>query len=187
MRTFYKTNLQNLCNHRLVGDSAIDTGLDGIYIDRADWRLTGAQNIDGIDFDFYTGEKDNVECDRQVLRVSAAADRLHIAGFSYWGETTEQFRIVYADGTSENVTVPFMDWAKSAQERYWSGEWDGGDIETVYHCVSSGVAIHVIYMHRATVELHGKSPIEEIVFPDNFFVHVFALTLEKNREDNENA
>lgn len=183
MRTFYKADLRELCNHKLIGDSAIGTGIDGIYIDRADWRLTGSQNIDGIDFDFYMGDKDNVECDRQVLPVSAAADRLHVVGFAYWGETTEQFRIVYEDGSEETVAVSFMDWSRTKQNRYWNCEWKGGDIKEVYHCISSGALTHVIYWYRMSAALHGHSPVKEIVFPDNFFVHVFALTLENSEEE----
>ena len=180
MRMFYKADLRNICNNKLIGDGDKNIGLDGIYVKKADWGLNGNKTINGTDFSFSIEDFDNVECYKQVLPVSATADFLHIIGFAYWGETTELFRVEYSDGTEERVAVSLPDWSASMQNYPWNDICRCGDVETVYSCQSSGAMLHTIYLHRATVELHGISPVKEIIFPDNFLFHVFALTLENS-------
>ena len=182
MSVFHKINLDGLCDHKLIYDTPFvsqkECGLDGIYIDKGDVRISEYATTDGIDFRFVFGKFDNVVCNGQTVSVSARADKLHIIGFSYWGETCEFFRMVYDDGTEERINVPFMDWSHSVQEHAPWMLCDKENIQTVIRCISSGAATHIIYFHHIVVDLNGCTALQKIVMPNNFFIHVFAMTVE---------
>lgn len=185
MNEYYKIDLRDICNHKLIYDK--DTpfekreGLDGIYINLEDMHIHSAETFDGVEFDFNLKEFDNVICNGQSISVGMKADRLHIIGFSYWGDANDYLQAIYNDNDIAFVKVHFLDWSHRNMGS-WDEECASSKIKTVQQVISSGEMIHIIYFHCITVEFNGTKTLTELVLPDNFWLHIFAMTLEKAQE-----
>lgn len=186
MSRLYTIDLQDYCNHRLIYDDSVPPecreGLDGIYLAANDLRVKPDDTMDGVDFAFHFGTYDNVVCAGQKLPIGIQADRLHMIGFAYWGNTNEVFAAEYADGSVEYLKIPFVDWS-CFFSNWWMDPAKYGEVTTVRRMLSSGKQEHLVYFHHSVVELDGSKVLERLVFPDNFWVHVFAVTLEDGRSD----
>ena len=183
--SFYPIDLSQYCNHKLVysgvqeGDDD-SVGLDGEYIDEKDLKIKPNDEIGGVPFRFVFGDFDNVQCDGQTIKVDQFANRLHVLGFAYWGDTFDIVRIRYCDGAEEPLKIPFIDWAHKASEDYRDRAFFGKNIFSARYMITSGKGDHLACLHHCILDLAGNSAIEEIILPDNLFLHVTAITLEKN-------
>lgn len=167
-----KINLKEIFNHKFIYEeiSNNNLGLDGTYI--------LDQDLNDIDcFNISKEELDNVVCNNQILQINNYVDKLHILGFSYWGSTNEYFEIKYQDGY-ESVKIPFVDWVMKSSVNYRTISWYGENIETIKQVTSKGILIHTVNFHHSITKLDPKKMIKEIIFPDNFLIHIFAITLE---------
>lgn len=170
-------------NHQIVYDEVTDNihelGLDYIYILKQNMNIKSEDLIDGIEFNFNWCGKDNIVCERQHISVTnVKACKMHIVGFSYWGDANEIFQIVYENGEIEYINISFIDWAHKA-ERYGAISSLKDNINTARQIISSGAKIHLIFFHHSVLSINNRrKEIKEIILPDNFLIHIFAITLE---------
>ena len=170
---FLKINLKELFNHKFIYEDISDNnlGLEGTYVLQKDFN-----DIDF--FDMKQKKLDNVLCQNQILQLNKYVDKLHILGFSYWGSTNEYLEIKYFDETFEKVKVPFIDWVSKASINYRTISWYGENVKTIKQVKSCGEQKHTVNFHHSITKLDSKKMIKEIKFPDNFLIHIFAITLE---------
>ena len=185
MSVFQTIDLKPYCNHRLIYAQQLkasgcdaDEGIDGTYVLKKDLKFNKEDCMDGVDFLFSEGEYDNVVCERQRIEINAGGTKLHVVAFAYWGDTNEYFKIVFDDLSEELVKVPFVDWSHKFYRSFQNTIWAGENVTTPSIVISSGKLIHLIHFHHTVTELSGKK-IKEIILPDNMFIHIFAITLEK--------
>ena len=181
MSKYNKIDLKDICNHKLIygKETPLEKrkGLDDIYIAKESAHLSHLQTFDGIEFAFNLNGNDNIMCDGQKIHVGTKADRLHLIGFSYWGDTTDIFQAKYDDGDSDWLKISFVDWSHELGS--WGRARAYSEISTVHKVISSGAFIHIIHFYHITVELNGNKTLEEIILPNNFWLHIFAMTFEE--------
>lgn len=187
MNAFKALDISELCNHKLIYGKLPESkgyGLDGICILKEDFKLKDGKLSDGIDYRFYVGEEaDNIVCEGQELELNERVKAIHFIGFTYWGDACENFRLVYEDGTEEYVKVAFVDWSRSSQDcietRFLI---KNGSVTTAGICLSSGRIIHPVYFHHYGCRVNGDKKVRKMVFPDNMFMHIFAVTMEEEAD-----
>lgn len=185
MSSLKALDISELCNHKLIYGKLLETedyGLDNICILKEDFKFKDRETLDGIDFQFYVGEQaDNIACEAQQLEINERVKALHFIGFTYWGDTCEYFRLVYEDGTVEYMNIAFVDWSHDIQNDVeTSFLMKAGSVAKVGICISSGKMIHLIYFHHYTYRACSHKKLRKIIFPDNMFIHIFAVTIEKD-------
>ncbi len=177
----YKIDLSDYFNHRLVSDKKTrvndNIGLDGIYIAENDLRLSPQDESDDIEFGFKFGAADNVMCEGQHLPIALCADKLHILGFAYWGNTKDVFDAVYDDGSVDELAISFVDWSRPAVP-CWLDTEKPENISTYCKMLTSGNEEHIAHFHHSITALNANKTLKELVLPDNFWLHIIALTLE---------
>ena len=183
MKRFIPIDLREHYNHRLiyteVSGREEELGAEGIYILKSDLKIPEEAVLDGVEFRFAFGRFDNVLCERQRVAVDGRASAIHFIGFGHWGDTNEYFRIIYDDSDEELARVPFIDWVRKPYSDFNSTSWFGNNTTTAAYAISSGVeGPYLIHFHHMVAELTGRKRIKEILFPDNMFTHIFAMTLE---------
>ncbi len=187
MNSFFLLDLHEYCNHKLIygrepksiKDKA-DVGLDNIYILKSLLKINEKEAFNGIEFNFTLGQYDNIVCEGQSIPVETRGEKLHIIGFAYWGDINEYFRVVYEDGEADFLKIPFIDWSHPVRKNFYDVALYGKNIETVKKVPSSGAEMHFIHFHHSVSKLQGNKKIKEIILPDNMFIHIFAMTIEKN-------
>lgn len=185
MSKFYKARLKDFFNHKLIYDKSIPAekreGLDGIYIASENISIAPTAVSGGVEFDFDFGPYDNIMCESQRIPVRAEVGKLHIIGFSYWGNTDEYFQAEYDDGCCEWLKVHFADWAHK-NTIGWDSDSGPDNEKIAYSAISSGEMLHFIYFRHITVELNGNKTLKELVLPNNFWIHIFAMTFEEYKK-----
>ena len=185
MKVFKTIDLSPFCNHKLVyerlPDEGGEYGRDNICVLKEDFKFKERETIDGAEFAFSLSDFDNVVCDRQRIRIGERAERLHVIGFGYWGDIFEDFQLVYDDDSAAYLRVALPDWSHAGKGDVVSQFYlRDVDVRPARVVLSSGSQRHLIYFHYCTCEVDSQKPIREIVLPDNMFMHVFAISLEKN-------
>ena len=189
MKKFETVDLSEIINHKLIyGNIPLtnekEAGLDNIYILQEDNKFKPTEKIDGSEFHFHFGNYDNVLCEGQTLKIGKRIDKLHIIGFSYWGDAHEYFRVKNEQGQEKRLQISLADWSHpSDADTFTKKFFKGEKITTVRIVKSSGSANHLIYFHHYICETGINEPIQELILPDNMFMHIFAITLEMERED----
>lgn len=188
MRIFEKIDLKPFMNHKVIyeklPEEGTEFGLDNICILKEDFKFRREERINGIEFRFETGETDNIMCEKQSLKVGETIKKLHLVGFAYWGNIHDFLRIIYADGEEAMLKVGLADWSHSADAEIYIREFfKEDDISTAKIVLSSGRFSHLVYFHLFSGEVKADKPIREIILPDNMFMHIFAITLERESED----
>lgn len=180
---YHKINLDKYNNHKFIytskPNSKKEVGLDGTYILKQDLNYQIEEKIENIEFTFSFQRFDNIQCNKQRIQINKKARYLHIIGFSYWGSTNEFFEIIYQDGSSELIKVPFIDWLLKAANNYETIGWYGTNNTTVKQVLSKGSQINLINFHHSINKINNSKIIKEIILPDNFLIHIFGLTLEE--------
>lgn len=189
MKKFQTVDLSEIINHKLIYadiplTSEKESGLDNIYILQEDNRLKESEQIDGVEFHFHFGNYDNVLCEGQTLKIGKRINKLHIIGFSYWGDAHEYFRIKDGQGQEKRRQISLADWSHPSDvDTFTKKFFKGEKITTVRIVKSSGRDSHLIYFHHYICEIGINEPIQELILPDNMFMHIFAITLETESED----
>lgn len=191
MSEFKKLPLSSVCNHKLIYGSqdniGEDIGIEGTYIAESDMKIKSSDIVDGIPFDICFDSFDNIECDGQQIAVDFAAERLHVLGFSLWCDVHSVIKLVYADGSTHCVKVPFIEWRCINEFEWFDIAAVGGDIKS--HCViSSGKQSQPVYFHHIAVDIPNPERIKGIILPENFCLHIFSITLESvstSKEENK--
>lgn len=190
MKNFKSLDISKLCNHKLIYEELPEKGeygLDGICILKEDFKLKDKTLLDGVKFDFYLGETaDNVISEGQEIEINEKAEKLHFLGFAYWGDASEGMKIEYGDGEEETKEIAFVDWSWKAEDSIETQILKKeGEIRTAEICLSSGQLVHPVYIHHYECKINGDKRIRKIVLPDNMFMHIFAMTLEKEFDSDE--
>jgi len=135
-------------------------------------------------------KQDNAFCDGQTIDVpDVPCDRVAIAGTCGWGIYKEDFRLEFADGTVDYAMAKFYDqnWAaKPAIEA--SMDWDAAEYTDYNHILASYEKSDIeqheprykecyIYYYITDIKTKGRR-LRRIIFPDNMFMNIFAITLE---------
>ena len=168
------TDLKKQFNHKFIYEKEVlknEIGLDGTYVLK--------EELNDIEyFNIGTDELDNIVCENQIIEINNYVDKLHILGFSYWGSTSEYLEIRYQDETVEKIKIPFIDWVMKSSVNYRTISWYGENIKTIKQVTSKGLLKHTVNFHHSITKLVSKKMIKEIKLPDNFLIHIFAITLE---------
>ena len=182
MIEFKKLSLCSICNHKLVYgcQDKIDEeiGIEGTYIAENDMKIKTSDIVDGVEFDICQGKFDNIECDGQHIDVDFHANRLHLIGFALWCNVYSVIKIVYSDGTTRCVKIPFINWIHTYEFNWLDIASVGGDV--ISHAViASGKEQNPVFLHHVSVDIPNTNKIQKIILPENFCLHIFAITLEK--------
>ena len=184
MKRFFLIDLKEYYNHKMVYEQLPkenveqEFGLDNTCILKSDVKLEEHDTLDDIEFGFSFGQFDNVVCDRQKIEINATATKLHLIGFSYWGDTTEHFKVIYEDLSEEIIWVPFIDWSHKSYNALRNIAWNEKNLSTARTVITSGVLTNLAYFHHVICEIKKGKIIKQIVLPNNIFTHIFAITLE---------
>ena len=186
MREFIQLDIKPYLNHRLIYNTPqqiekgrTDFGLDNDYVLKLNLNMQESAIFNEVEFKFVFGKFDNITCEGQRLEIGECINKLHFIGFAYWGDTNEYFKVVYEDETEEMVEVPFNDWSHAVFKVPWGNGMCGENTETVKITMSSGASTHLVHFHHIVCDINKGKKVKEIIFPDNMFIHIFAITLEK--------
>ena len=81
--------------------------------------------------------------------------------------------------SEENIRVPFTDWSHMAYGCIDVSFNYDGKTTTIRKFITTGAWKYMAYLHHITCETAQRKTVKEIVLPDNMFIHIFAITLEK--------
>ena len=177
-----KIDLSDVVNHKLsYGKNDIInefSGLDGNYLDR-DILLRVWDSAVGDFFLLSDGFYDNIECDGQVLHIGQNANKICFIGFFFWGKNTERVIVEFEDGIKETLRVTFEDWtvASSDEKSIFKGCSDD-KVTTLFATTTKGNMIHIVNFHYAECALRHRAKVKNVIFPQNMFMHIFAVTIE---------
>ena len=180
---FYNINLSRLYNHKFMYNDnpqvLEDVGLDNTYILKKDFINNNKSTFNNVSFLFSNQYYDNVVCDNQKIIINQKANKIHMIAFSYWGSTNAFFEVVFDDESKELIKIPFIDWVQKAKVSYETISWFGENVDTIKQVPSQGVLNNIVNFHHTITKIKTRKKIKEIIFPDNFLIHVFAITLEE--------
>lgn len=181
--SFKRINISDLCNHKLIYENAPSeeemVGLDNIYVLSKDFDINKKLISDNFEIEYCSGLYDNVVCDLQKINVNSFVKRIHFIGFAYWGDTCENIKIIFDDGSENWVELKFIDWSQEYKKMTESHNPENEyKIKDVHVMISSGKMIHLIYFHDSICEIDENKMVKEIVLPDNLLIHIFAITVE---------
>ena len=74
--------------------------------------------------------------------------------------------------------VPFISRSRRIRDYQDSGE-TLKKTTTIRKFITTGAWKYMAYLHHITCETAQRKTVKEIVLPDNMFIHIFAITLEK--------
>lgn len=175
-------NLNHLFNHKFIYNQEEiehkELGLDNTYILKSEISNNILVGLNNVIFNLSNSHYDNIVCDSQELLINDYIDKLHILGFAYWGSTNTFFEVVFEDDTKLQVKIPFIDWVSKITINYQSRSWYGENIQTIKQIKSEGILKHTVNFHHSITNIDSKKLVKKIIFPDNFLVHVFAITIE---------
>lgn len=182
-------DLKSLYNHRIVYPKTlqIDEHIeisetnDYIYVELLPFdKVITNGRVQGV-FRYNDLGRDNIICESQVLPINnISVKKITFIGFCCWGYFKENFILECADGTKEKAKAYFSDVSSplsSALESNYKTEnrlfLDGSKIFCELKFKSNKR-----YMYYYTTEFEEAKTVAKIIFPDNYFMHVFAITTE---------
>lgn len=183
--SFYKLDLSMLFNHKLFYDEPLngslnEIGLENSYILRENNSLLKRKIFNGVEFNCESLDFDNVICSRQSIQINDSATKIHFLAISTWIDTIEFLKVIYLDGSSEYVKVPFINWTERTGTNCELYYYDKEEkIKTVCEAVTSGQIRRLVCFHHSYVDIKSDKLIKEIILPDNMLIHIFAITLER--------
>ena len=126
---------------------------------------------------------DNVVCSGQVYTdLGCPCNKITFFGFCSWGYYKEYFQLIFADRTTKNVAVHFADVTgplfQSAHDAIGRDKQDYLEASQIFCNIVCNDRIG--YMYYCESKLQEIKNLEKIVFPDNCFMHIFAITVEGN-------
>jgi PKD repeat protein/glucose/arabinose dehydrogenase/type 1 glutamine amidotransferase len=129
----------------------------------------------GVPFQFPSyapGAPNSVEATGQTLPLAVGRyDEIKLLGAAHNGNPSAQATVNYADGTSENVTLAFSDWAVAPQ----FGESIA--IQADHRHDQLGDTTPPVAIFVQTLHIDGERDVESITLPDEDRIHMFAVSL----------
>jgi len=124
------------------------------------------------------GRNDNIQCESQKIKVDADHyDGIQILGCSEWGDYEEELTVVFDDNSVEKTSLMLNDWIPNYLQNgkrdivIESKKYVSEDLVDEEDCNIFGVLCGI----------KGKKKVTEIILPECSSMHIFALTLLKNK------
>ncbi len=181
--SYRQLDITPFCNCKLLYDNVDENdkeiGLDGIYFDAHTFRNKFKINKKTKIFALSDSENDNVSCGGERILIREKVKSIHILGFFYWGESGEHIQVKYADGYTEFIYVIFGDWAHPT---FHAANRFDKSIERLpsvgFEMYTIGKTSHKAYLFHSDCRLTHSGIVQEIILPQNMFMHIFSITTE---------
>jgi len=193
MKKFAATNIRGYCNHKMIGrfNGDYDANMNGIQNKVLLPELLPDFNksvvLENVHFSLPEKSEnnfDNVTCEEQIIDVPREIyTSIHVLGLCEYGNYCDNFRLNYSDGSMEYVSIFLKDWELGV--RSW-GIGFTPQITQKCRVVLETKNDHdeTRYMYMCSSKLPPKSELlESIELPYNPYMHIFAITLESNEDD----
>lgn len=183
---FATIDIKKYMNHKFVYDVQAaacveEKGIDNLYLplDIFQRRVININLIKKVKYQFEIGEFDNIECIQQEIPVDEIGKTLYILGFSCYGDMRDCVKLVYGEKIVEKLIKQseVSDNRRKIKAEY-SMEIEDSDIIsaiTIKSTTRKGMSIN--FCVYALDLLQEK--LDKIILPNNSFMHIFAMTLEK--------
>lgn len=125
-----------------------------------------------------SGRNDNVQCNRQKIIVDKDFyDGIQILGCSEWGNYTEELTIVFEDESIEKISITLNDWIPN----FFQSEEMNVLIESKKSVKEDDITEEDCNIYGVMCAIKGRKKIKGIILPECISMHVFALTMLKNK------
>ena len=183
---FIAIDLKDFLNDKFVYDTQAELydgekGIDNLYLplDIFQKRVESKKLIKKVKYQFEIDDFDNIECEGQEIVVNATGKRLHILGFSCYGNMQDCVRLVYEKQESEELfkqmEVCFN--RKRIRKEYMMEDVDKDVVPaiTIKSTTRKGMTVNFFIY---TINLLEQE-LQRIILPKNSLMHIFAITLEQ--------
>ena len=182
-------DLTKIYNHKMVlpeGSTADDEnnlGISDHFIKENSFKFNEIVKNGDCECIFRRNEKgqDNVICNSQVLKIKRQKIRkITVFGFSCWGYFKEYLILKCANGTKFNAKAHFADFAYSGLNvaKVSLGKDRENYVDMSKEFCSLDLNTGTGYMYYYETEYDKLIEVDEIIFPDNCFMNIFAITLD---------
>ncbi len=182
---FQKIDLRKIYNHKVFYEkvpTAGEYGLDNTCFLLCENSFL-KQSIQVNDVPFYLNlhDFDNVQCEKQAVDMATNFRKVHYLGFFYWGENFESIKLLSKDGKILEHKICYPDWTKIVQgaPTEIQKEYGYSNLKPGFTLTSAGKEKRPLKFFHYTVDLGKEYEIEKAILPDNFFLHIFAITAER--------
>lgn len=126
------------------------------------------------------GRNDNVQCNRQKIIVDKDYyDGIQILGCSEWGNYTEELTVVFEDESIEKVMITLNDWIPN----YLQSADTNVLIESKKCVKDVDITEEHCNIYGVMCGIKGRKIITCIILPECISMHIFALTMLKNKKE----
>ena len=187
----YYLNISDAFDTRVVYDKASaheaelkhELGINNLYIDEKDFKFFQVVRKSNLSFVFRRNENlmDNASCRNQIVECpSVPCRKISILGTCNWGYFSEDFVLKFDDGSESKLYATFADWIFPFDKMADCYSEKGAEFYLEKHRVfdkyqSNGPEVILSY---TTADFGKTRLLDKLVFPDNMFMNVFAVTLE---------
>ena len=187
MKRFY-ADLKPVFNRRYVFPAGTETDKMRPYFVEENFRF-GVIEKDGaaVLIERNEAKMDNAVCDGQTVGTpDVPCGRAVIAGISSWGFYKENFTLKFSDGSVDYARAKFYDWCWPAKFIIESSLGLETEECTDYNHILASYPKpydeksgpdYYIYYYVTELGIKGRK-LRQIIFPDNMFMNIFAITLE---------
>ncbi len=187
----YYLNIADTFDTRIVYDSEAAQeaaqrnalGVNNLYIDEKDFKFFQVVRKDNMAFVFRRNEllMDNAVCRNQTVDCcSIPCRKISIAGICNWGYYSEDFILKFTDGSESKLYATFADWIFpfDKQAEYESERGREFNLEKHRVLASFNTNGPEVVLSYSTADFGKTRLLDKLMFPDNIFMNVFAVTLE---------
>jgi hypothetical protein len=183
---FAAIDLKKYMNHKFVYDAKsteciLEKGIDNLYLplDIFQRRVISKNLIKNVKYQFEIGEFDNIECMKQEISVNEIGKTLYILGFSCYGDMRDCVKLVYGEKIVEKlIKQSEVSFNRRKIKAESSMEIEDNDIISAFTIKSTTRKGMTINFCVYALDLLQEK-LDRIILPDNSFMHIFAMTLEK--------
>ncbi|GIQ69516.1 hypothetical protein XYCOK13_23400 [Xylanibacillus composti] len=176
--TVIPVDLASYCNNYGIAGPRANFDAVGFYYARVNMPDGGLLRIEDMSFRFpacEAGAPDNIACEGQTVTLPTEEVRgMMLLGSGEQGNHAEIAKLVFADGSSEEVAMDFPDWwSRMGHSRHviaWQS-WPEHD--------EKGRASHSVHLFAKKITFSEAKRVREIVLPLLPNLHLFALSLWK--------
>jgi len=127
---------------------------------------------------------DSMNCLNQVVEAGdVMCDGIVIVGTCCWGYFKEEFKLKFSDGSTDAAKAIFFDWYYSIEQGIKDSlELDAKELSEYNHVFRRQVKRDdekdccFIYYYKTDFKIKGRK-LRQIIFPDNMFMNIFAITV----------
>lgn len=185
-------DLKNLYNHRMFypRSTVVNTdiiGIDNFYINQEDITFDKILIRDNkkIVFNRNNDLNDNIIPLGQEIILDKAVEfkKITIFGFSSFGMYTELIKLIDENNKIYHAGFHFNDlcWAVNEFPTFDEDEADikdGAKVFMEFSVNNRGDGVRPAYLYYYATDFADKIKLKHIIFPDNCFMNIFAITLE---------